>query len=85
MSRNKANQKAKKVEGTSSMICMPSESTPEFSYISTQTKIQVALTGSAATGTNGSTIGLVDIFESDKGYLFRVSLPGVSKDSKSQT
>ncbi|XP_024027631.1 alpha-crystallin domain-containing protein 22.3 isoform X1 [Morus notabilis] len=43
-------------------------------------KLGVALTGSAAMGKIGSIIGLMDIGECEDSYLFRVSLPGVSRD-----
>lgn len=81
---NKPNDNAEK--GGPAMIFLPSESTPVFDNLIAQTKNGVALTGSAAMGKIGPTIGLVDIAESDDSYYFRVSLPGVSRDeSKSQT
>lgn len=40
----------------------------------------VALTGSALLGKVGPTIGSVDIAESEDDYVFRVSLPGVTRD-----
>lgn len=84
MSSNRMNENAEKVGGPA-MIFLPSESTSEFSNLISQTKTGVALTGSAAMGKIGPTIGLVDIAESDDSYYFRVSLPGVSRDeSKSK-
>lgn len=84
MSSNRTSENAEKVGGPA-MIFLPSDSTPEFSNLISQTKTGVALTGSAAMGKIGPTIGLVDIAESDDSYYFRVSLPGVSRDeSKSQ-
>ncbi|VVA93986.1 unnamed protein product [Arabis nemorensis] len=77
---NRENENTEK--GEPAMIFMPSKSTPEFDNLITQTKTGVALTGSAAMGKIGPTIGLVDIAESDDAYYFRVSLPGVSRDEK---
>lgn len=79
MSGNKANETAEKT-GPPAMIFLPSESTPELYSLISQSKTGVALTGSAAMGKVGPTIGLVDIAESDDSYYFRVSLPGVSRD-----
>ncbi|KAG5414822.1 hypothetical protein IGI04_002389 [Brassica rapa subsp. trilocularis] len=81
MSGNKANETAEKT-GPPAMIFLPSESAPEFCSLISQSKTGVALTGSAAMGKIGPTIGLVDIAESDDSYYFRVSLPGVSRDEK---
>ncbi|KAJ4887384.1 Alpha-crystallin domain-containing protein 22.3 [Raphanus sativus] len=81
MSGNKANETAEKT-GPPAMIFLPSESTPELYSLISQSKTGVALTGSAAMGKVGPTIGLVDIAESDDSYYFRVSLPGVSRDEK---
>ena len=64
------------------MIFLPSDSSSEFSNLISQTKTGVALTGSAAMGKIGLTIGLVDIAESEDSYYFRVALPGVSRDEK---
>ncbi|XP_006302788.2 alpha-crystallin domain-containing protein 22.3 [Capsella rubella] len=81
MSSNWANENAERVGGPA-MIFLPSESTPEFNSIISQIKTGVALTGSAAMGKIGPTVGLVDIAESEDSYYFRVSLPGVSRDEK---
>lgn len=63
------------------MIFLPSPPTEkEWSNIVAATKNGFALTGSAATGQIGPTIGLIDIGESEDSYLFRVSLPGVRRD-----
>lgn len=63
------------------MIFLPSSTTrEEWNNVMETTKVGVALTGSAAMGKIGPTIGLVDIGESEDSYLFRVSLPGVSRD-----
>lgn len=78
MSGNRMNENAEK--GPPAMIFLPSESTSETSILISQMKTGVALTGSAAMGKIGPTIGLVDIAESDDSYYFRVSLPGVSRD-----
>lgn len=43
-------------------------------------KSGLALTGSAAMGQVGPSIGLVDIGECEDAYMFRVSLPGVKRD-----
>ncbi|KAJ4830310.1 hypothetical protein Tsubulata_018247 [Turnera subulata] len=42
----------------------------------------VKLTGAAATGSIGPTVGMMDIGESEDSYMFRVSLPGVSRNEK---
>ncbi|KAL7003047.1 hypothetical protein U1Q18_004205 [Sarracenia purpurea var. burkii] len=52
----------------------------EWNNIIAATKRGVGLTGSAAMGKVGSTIGLLDIGECEDAYLFRVSLPGVAID-----
>ncbi|GMN43811.1 hypothetical protein TIFTF001_013008 [Ficus carica] len=52
----------------------------EWDNIMATNKLGVALTGSAAMGKIGSIIGLMDIGECEHSYLFRVSLPGVSRD-----
>ncbi|XP_004303641.1 PREDICTED: uncharacterized protein LOC101307316 [Fragaria vesca subsp. vesca] len=65
------------------MIFLPSPPTEkEWSDIVAATKHGFALTGSAATGQIGPTIGLIDIGESEDSYLFRVSLPGVRRDER---
>ncbi|CAA7037218.1 unnamed protein product [Microthlaspi erraticum] len=79
---NKENENGEKKEGPS-MILFPSGPNAEFHNLTDQMKIgAVALTGSAAMGTIGHTVGLIDIAESDDSYFFRVSLPGVSRDEK---
>jgi hypothetical protein len=79
MSSNRMNDSVEKVGGPA-MIFLPSDSSSEFSNLISQTKTGVALTGSAAMGKIGLTIGLVDIAESEDSYYFRVALPGVSRD-----
>ncbi|XP_062002382.1 increased DNA methylation 2-like isoform X2 [Rosa rugosa] len=65
------------------MIFLPSPPTEnEWSNIVAAAKNGFALTGSAATGQIGPTIGLIDIGESEDSYLFRVSLPGVRRDER---
>lgn len=83
---NKANENGEK-KGGPSMIFLPSEPNAEFRNLIDQAKTgAVALTGSAAMGKIGPTVGLIDIAESDDSYYFRVALPGVSRDeSKSQS
>ncbi|AEE33156.1 Alpha-crystallin domain-containing protein 22.3 [Arabidopsis thaliana] len=81
MSSNRMNDSVEKVGGPA-MIFLPSDSSSEFSNLISQTKTGVALTGSAAMGKIGLTIGLVDIAESEDSYYFRVALPGVSRDEK---
>lgn len=79
---NKANENAER-KGGPSMILLPSEADAEFLNLVHQAKTgAVALTGSAALGKIGYTVGLIDIAESDDSYFFRVSLPGVSRDEK---
>lgn len=41
----------------------------------------VVLSGSAAIGKNGPIVGLVDMGESGDCYFFRVTLPGVRRDT----
>ncbi|KAG7585547.1 Alpha crystallin/Hsp20 domain [Arabidopsis thaliana x Arabidopsis arenosa] len=72
-----SNGNAERVGGPA-MIFLPSDSTLELTNLIAQTKTGVALTGSAAMGKIGPTIGLVDLAEFDDSYYFRVSLPGVS-------
>lgn len=65
------------------MIFLPSHSTEEeLDNIldATRNNNGVLLTGSAAMGQLGPIVGLVDIWESEDSYVFRVSLPGVSRD-----
>uniref|UniRef100_A0A1J3K5W5 SHSP domain-containing protein n=1 Tax=Noccaea caerulescens TaxID=107243 RepID=A0A1J3K5W5_NOCCA len=79
---NKGNENAEK-KGGPSMIFLPSEPNAEFRNLIDQAKTgAVALTGSAAMGKIGPTVGLIDIAESDDSYYFRVALPGVSRDEK---
>ncbi|KAF4349195.1 hypothetical protein G4B88_026113 [Cannabis sativa] len=54
----------------------------DWENIMATNKIGVALTGSAAVGKIGPIIGLMDIGECEDSYLFRVSLPGVSRDER---
>ncbi|XP_050382488.1 increased DNA methylation 2-like [Argentina anserina] len=64
-------------------IFLPSPPTErEWSNIVAATIKGFTLTGSAATGQIGPTIGLIDIGESEDSYLFRVSLPGVRRDER---
>ncbi|KAJ8751928.1 hypothetical protein K2173_000674 [Erythroxylum novogranatense] len=68
------------------MILFPSCSDKEqWSRIITGSNTAFALTGSAALGQLGPTIGLMDIGESDDAYLFRVALPGVKRDAQEFT
>lgn len=77
---NKGNENAEN-KGGPSMIFLPSEPNAEFRNLIDQAKTgAVALTGSAAMGKIGPTVGLIDIAESDDSYYFRVALPGVSRD-----
>jgi len=63
------------------MLFLPSRPTKkEWCDIVAATKSGFALTGSAAIGQVGPTIGLMDIGECEDSYLFRVSLPGVKRD-----
>lgn len=52
----------------------------DWENIKATNKLGVALTGCAAVGKIGPIIGLMDIGECEDSYLFRVSLPGVSRD-----
>lgn len=68
-------------KGQPAMVFLPSLSTlEERNKILETNKSGVVLTGVAATGQVGPIIGKVDIGEADDSYLFRVSLPGVSRD-----
>lgn len=62
------------------MVLLPSLATREERDRILETSKGVVLTGVAATGQLGPIIGKVDIGEADDSYLFRVSLPGVSRD-----
>lgn len=62
------------------MVFLPQQtSEKELKDILNVTKSGVAVSGSAASQI-GPLIGSIDISESDDGFLFRVSLPGVKKD-----
>ena len=62
-------------------VFLPSPPTKsELSNIVAATKSGFALTGSAAMGRVGPTVGLIDIGECEDSYLFRISLPGVKRD-----
>ncbi|XP_057963435.1 alpha-crystallin domain-containing protein 22.3 [Malania oleifera] len=63
------------------MVFLPSHpEEEEWDKIVAATKWGVGLTGSAAMGKVGPTVGLVDIGECEDSYMFRVSLPGVASD-----
>jgi len=63
------------------MLVLPSRPSREELYdIVAATKNGFSLTGSVAKAEFGPSIGLVDIGECKKYYLFRVSLPGVNRD-----
>lgn len=47
------------------------------SVVSEQLKPAVTLTGTAKEGSGGPPIGVVDIGESERSYLCRVTLPGL--------
>lgn len=67
--------------GQPAMVFLPSDATnEEWNNIVAATKSGVALTGSAALGKVGPAMGSVDIAESPGEYMFRVSLPGVTRD-----
>lgn len=67
--------------GKPAMVFLPSHATnDEWKNIIAATKSGIALTGTAAMGKVGPTIGSVDIAESQEEYVFRVSLPGVARD-----
>lgn len=78
MPTNKSNNNAEKLGPA--LIFLPSGSSQEVNDLAAQTKTGVVLTGSAAFGEIGPSIGQVDVFDSDDSYFFRVSLPGVSSD-----
>ncbi|CAA7022656.1 unnamed protein product [Microthlaspi erraticum] len=80
MLANKSNDNAEKAR--SPMILLPSGSIQEVYDLLSQNKNGVVLTGSAALGKIGHTVGLVDIAVSDETYFFRVSLPGVVREEK---
>lgn len=63
------------------MLFLPScPSKQEWAEITAAAKSGFAVTGSAAVGKVGPTVGLMDIGESEDSYLFRVALPGVKRD-----
>ncbi|PON56541.1 Alpha-crystallin, subunit A [Trema orientale] len=65
------------------VVFLPSLPTKsELSNIVAATKSGFALTGSAAMGRVGPTVGLMDIGECEDSYLFRISLPGVKRDGR---
>ncbi|GMN43809.1 hypothetical protein TIFTF001_013020 [Ficus carica] len=65
------------------MVFLPSFPTKsELSNIVAATKSGFALTGSAAMGNMGPSVGLMDIGECEDAYLFRISLPGVKRDAR---
>lgn len=65
------------------MVFLPPHATEkELNDIIAVTKNGVVVSGSAARGKVGPTLGSVDIAESEDAYLFRVSLPGVARDEK---
>ncbi|XP_062084709.1 increased DNA methylation 2-like [Humulus lupulus] len=67
----------------SAMVFLPSLPTEsELSKIVAATKNGFALTGSAAVGPVGPTVGLMDIGECEDSYIFRMSLPGVKRDER---
>ncbi|VVB03879.1 unnamed protein product [Arabis nemorensis] len=78
ISTNKSKGNAEKSEPA--MTFLPNHSSQEIKDLAAQTNNGVVLTGSAAMGPIGPTIGRMDIFESDDSYFFRVSLPGVSRE-----
>lgn len=64
------------------MVFLPSQPPQEeWENLIAATKGGVGLTGSASMGKIGPVIGLVDIGECEDSYFFRVSLPGVVRDS----
>lgn len=63
-----------------SIMYFPSHYTEEWDKLLAATKSGVGLVGSAAMGKIGPVVGAVDIGECEDSYLFRVSLPGVSRD-----
>lgn len=64
------------------MVILPAQSNvEELERVLGATSLGVAVTGSAALGKVGHTIGAIDISESNDTYLFRVALPGVARDS----
>ncbi|KAK3418542.1 alpha-crystallin domain-containing protein 22.3-like [Eucalyptus grandis] len=65
-----------------SIMYFPSHSTEEWDKLLAAAKSGVGLVGSAAMGRMGPIVGAVDIGECEDSYLFRVSLPGVSRDEK---
>lgn len=63
-----------------SIMYFPSHSTEEWDKLLAAAKSGIGLVGSAAMGRMGPVVGAVDIGECEDSYLFRVSLPGVSRD-----
>ncbi|KAI8555760.1 hypothetical protein RHMOL_Rhmol05G0199400 [Rhododendron molle] len=67
----------------SGMVFLPSPPTrEEWGNIVNVTRSGYSITGTAAMGHFGPSIGLLDIGECEDSYLFRVSLPGVKRDER---
>lgn len=82
-SPNQGDVDTKPAEAGSSMVFFPSQTTQKvLDDIMDSARNGIGLAGSAATGNVGPIVGAMDIGESDDAYLFRVSLPGVSRDEK---
>lgn len=62
------------------LILRAPPTTEEWNNIVSATKNGIELTGTAAKKPPGPVIGVVDIGSSNRAYLFRMSLPGVSRD-----
>lgn len=67
----------------SGMVFLPSPPTKEeWGNIVNVTRSGSSITGTAAMGHFGPSIGLLDIGECEDSYLFRISLPGVKRDER---
>ncbi|CAI9753334.1 unnamed protein product [Fraxinus pennsylvanica] len=63
------------------IILFPESMYPEQNTASPKLKLAVSLNGTAKEGAIGPPLGLIDIGESEGGYLFRVALPGAKSSN----
>ncbi|KAL5566113.1 hypothetical protein UlMin_029277 [Ulmus minor] len=66
---------------TPAVVYLPSSTTRDgINNILATDKLGIVVTGSAALGKIGPVIGAMDIAESEDSYVFRVNVPGVSRE-----
>ncbi|CAH9122146.1 unnamed protein product [Cuscuta epithymum] len=72
-----------KTTSVEAMLVLPMHPSAEaLSDIVAANKRGYAITGSAASGKIGPVLGLLDIGDCEDAYLFRISLPGVTRDER---